>query len=97
MTISDIENLGVGSSLSHSAVCVGGSSEWKESTVGMWSNWCKSNGIWCHVFRVNHWKRLKLCHDFGVDSVDGTGLLRAGRFELERTMLVMRDLKEGKL
>lgn len=74
MTICDIERLGVGINGQHDAVCVGGSSEWKDATIRMWATWARERGVWCHVLRVNDTKRLQVCQDEEVSSVDGTGL-----------------------
>jgi hypothetical protein len=52
-------------------VFVGGSTEWKWSTVGTWARF-----PWCHVGRVNEYRRLVQCEELGVKSVDGTGWLR---------------------
>jgi len=74
MDARDIERLGVGVMPQHDAVCVGGSSEWKDATIRMWATWCRERGVWCHVLRVNDENRLRVCMDEGVNSVDGTGL-----------------------
>ena len=74
MNAQDIERLGVGVMPQHDAVCVGGSSEWKDATIRMWATWCRERGVWCHVLRVNDQARLRLCQDEGVNSVDGTGI-----------------------
>ena len=49
---------------------VGGSTEWKEAAIGPW---CKRFPGRIHVGRVNTWRRLMLCYESGVVSVDGTG------------------------
>lgn len=73
-TIEDIERLGIRGD--KYAICVGGSSEWKDATIRMWATWCRGNGTWSHVLRVNDTARLNVCIDEGVRSVDGTGLFR---------------------
>jgi hypothetical protein len=74
MVPSDLDRLSVGVDFQHDCVCVGGSSEWKDKTIGMWAKWCRESGVWCHVLRVNGESRLRLCQDEGVNSVDGTGI-----------------------
>lgn len=76
MTPQDLDRLNIGVSPELSAVCVGGSSKWKDATIATWAKWCRDRGVWCHVLRVNDTKRLQLCQDEGVQSVDGTGLFR---------------------
>ncbi len=49
---------------------VGGSTEWKEAAIGPW---CARFPGRVHVGRVNTWRRLMLCYEAGVVSVDGTG------------------------
>lgn len=53
-------------------VFVGGSTEFKWSTV---EYWCKHFGR-IHVGRVNSGARLWQCHKLGVESCDGTGWMR---------------------
>lgn len=53
-------------------IFVGGSTEWKWRTVGLW---CAAYPR-VHVGRVNSYRRLWQCHDLGAESVDGTGWLR---------------------
>lgn len=55
-----------------SVVFVGGSTEWKWSTVEMWATSFKR----VHVGRVNSLKRLRYCESLGVESCDGTGWFR---------------------
>lgn len=78
MTPSDLNRMAIGVDAKHDAICVGGSTEWKDATIRTWAGWCRDNGVWCHVLRVNDTKRLELCQDEGVDSVDGTGLFPGG-------------------
>jgi hypothetical protein len=78
MTPTDVERLGVGIDHEHDAICVGGSSEWKDANIRTWGTWCRERRVWCHVLRVNDTKRLELCQDEGVNSVDGTGLFPGG-------------------
>jgi hypothetical protein len=53
-------------------VFVGGSTEFKWSTLEMWA----SNFPRVHVGRVNSAHRLFECFNLGVESVDGTGWMR---------------------
>ena len=55
-------------------IFVGGSSAWKWRTVNSWA----ANFNRVHIGRVNTIDRVWLCHDLGVESVDGTGWFRAG-------------------
>jgi hypothetical protein len=57
-----------------SIVFVGGSTKFKWSTLNMWLE----SGKRIHVGRVNSMDRVWLCHDLGVESVDGTGWFRDG-------------------
>ncbi len=51
---------------------VGGSTEFKLSTMGMWAKLAREFGAWCHVGRVNSARRIQRCASCGVDSFDGT-------------------------
>lgn len=53
---------------------VGGSTEWKESTMHLWGALAKKHRAWCHVGRVNSARRIRLCGLAGVDSFDGTSV-----------------------
>jgi len=79
MLPSDLERIGVLAHPEHAAVCVGGDDIWKDSTIPMWAKWCRERGVWCHVLRVNDSRRLNVCIDEGVNSVDGTGIFPGGR------------------
>ena len=57
-------------------VFIGGSSIWKDSAIRPWADWVASEGMICHVGRVNTRNRLALCVAAGVDSVDGSGVSR---------------------
>lgn len=57
-------------------VFVGGSTEWKEATIGMWGRLCTERGAWCHVGRVNSIRRIRICAASGVHSIDGTSATR---------------------
>jgi hypothetical protein len=90
-TVGDLERLGIADSPSLSAVCVGGDSTWKDSTIPVWAKWARERGIWCHVFRVNNEARVNLCIDEGVDSVDGTGLFRGNQRQRTQTFAALRQ------
>ena len=51
---------------------VGGSVEWKWSTVGQWVELAHSKGLKCHVGQVGKLDRLELCESLRVDSIDST-------------------------
>lgn len=53
-------------------VFVGGSTEWKWSTLGGWAAWFPR----VHVGRVNTLPRLQECEARRVESIDGTGWFR---------------------
>ena len=55
---------------------VGGSTEWKLQTMHKWAALARSQGMICHVGRVNSAKRIRRCHAAGVDSVDGSSVAR---------------------
>lgn len=53
-------------------VFVGGSTDFKLSTMPMWARLARSKGSFCHVGRVNSMSRIRLCALAGVHSFDGT-------------------------
>lgn len=53
-------------------IFVGGSTTWKWATV---QQWCKDNPR-VHVGRVNGFRGLWLCRQYGAESCDGTGWFR---------------------
>lgn len=55
---------------------VGGSTEWKLSSLFEWGVLAKQIGCHLHVARVNTVKRIKLCQHAGADSFDGTSPVR---------------------
>jgi len=57
-------------------VAVGGSTQWKEDTAGTWGRLARERGAALHVLRVNTARRIRLCHDAGADSFDGTSASR---------------------
>jgi hypothetical protein len=74
-------------------VFVGGSTEWKEKTIGSWSRLSRERGAWCHVGRVNTHRRIEMCLDGGAHSFDGSS---ASRFAvnvpgLDRSRRMLRN------
>jgi len=55
---------------------VGGSTDWKLSTLPAWGRLARRRGAWLHVGRVNTARRIQLCRDAGADSFDGTSVTR---------------------
>lgn len=53
-------------------VFLGGSTEWKISTMGAWGAFCRQRGIHYHVARVNTVKRMGMAAAAGADSIDGS-------------------------
>jgi len=68
-------------------VFVGGSTEWKWSSV---ATWCKSFPR-VHVGRVNSERLLWLAHDAGAESCDGTGWFRGDRKQLDGLWYYLAD------
>jgi hypothetical protein len=60
-------------------IFVGGSTEWKERTAGVWGSVARRRNCYLHVGRVNSVRRIRLCAAAGADSIDGTS---ASRFAL---------------
>ena len=57
-------------------IFVGGTTEWKLSTIPLWGVVSKETGAWLHVGRVNSKKRINLCAENNADSIDGSGPVR---------------------
>lgn len=57
-------------------IFVGGSTEWKLSTMRAWGQLARECGAYLHVGRVNTIRRIRLCQDAGADSFDGTSVTR---------------------
>lgn len=55
---------------------VGGSTDWKLSTLGQWAELGRDVGCWVHVGRVNTARRIHLCAAAGATSFDGTSASR---------------------
>jgi hypothetical protein len=61
------------------ALFLGGSTEWKLSAdAADLVRDARSAGLWCHMGRCNSRRRLRVAHDMGCDSADGTFLAHAG-------------------
>lgn len=54
-------------------IFVGGTTAWKEQTIGKWAQLAREVGVWCHVGRVNARRRQDQCAAAGVTSIDGSG------------------------
>ena len=57
-------------------VFLGGSTQWKISTMAAWGAFCHRLGLHYHVARVNTEKRMAMAIAAGADSVDGTSASR---------------------
>lgn len=57
-------------------IFVGGSTEWKESSLPMWRDLKQATGCYLHVGRVNTARRIHLCSAANADSFDGTSASR---------------------
>ena len=69
MTPEDVPSCTVG-------VFLGGTTEYKLSSLKGWGRWAKKEKKLLHVARVNSAKRLDLCLHAGATSVDGSGVVR---------------------
>jgi hypothetical protein len=73
MTISDVSDIvgyfGMG-------IFVGGTTDWKLSTLPSWGNLAQRHKVRLHVARVNSVRRIRLCAAAGADSFDGTSATR---------------------
>lgn len=57
-------------------IFVGGTTEWKEATMGTWGALACERGAYLHVGRVNSARRIALCAAAGADSFDGSSVSR---------------------
>jgi hypothetical protein len=55
---------------------VGGTTEWKLSTLPWWAAVARRHGKYLHVARVNTARRIRLCQMAGAHSFDGTSATR---------------------
>jgi hypothetical protein len=53
-------------------IFLGGSTEWKLQTMYGWGMVAHAIGCYYHVGRVNSRRRIRLAHEAGADSIDGT-------------------------
>ena len=53
-------------------VFVGGTIEWKLSTMGDWADLAHSHDLKCHVGRIGTFRRLLMAKACGVDSIDSS-------------------------
>ena len=74
-------------------VFLGGSTEYKLSTLSSWGDYCRERGIYYHVGRVNTQRRIWACAAAGADSFDGTSV---AKFPCSLTRLD-RALRQGVL
>lgn len=72
MTAADVRSL-LGPAV---GLFVGGSTEWKLSTMRQWGALAREVGCYMHVGRVNTRRRIALCAEAGADSFDGTSATR---------------------
>ncbi len=75
---------------SAAVVFVGGSTKWKLDTL---ATWCALFPR-VHVGRVNTYERLRLCHDAGAESCDGTGWMRGDPKQLHGLERYLRETKD---
>ena len=69
-------------------VFIGGSTAWKWTTV---RSWCRDFPR-VHVGRVNEYRRLWECEDYGAESCDGTGLgMRGDQRQLRGVMAYFEE------
>jgi hypothetical protein len=73
-------------------VFVGGSTEWKWSTV---RGWCKDFPR-VHVGRVNTERMLWMAHECGAESCDGTGWFRGNQRQLAGLVRYLKESTTGK-
>ena len=55
---------------------VGGTTDWKLETLGLWGTLAARVGCYLHVGRVNTQRRIARCHAAGAQSFDGTSVSR---------------------
>lgn len=72
MTSTDVDDL-VGERV---GIFVGGSTEWKKSSLPIWAALKRDTGCYLHVGRVNSVRRIALCMWARADSFDGTSVTR---------------------
>jgi hypothetical protein len=65
-------------------IFLGGTTEYKMSSMMDWGKYCAAKNIYFHVARVNTIKRFRACQAAGADSIDGSG---ASRFACTASLL----------
>lgn len=76
---------------------VGGSTEWKLAS-GWFAREAVARGKWCHMGRVNSFRRYDLAHAWGCHSVDGTNVCRWPDVHLPRCLRWLARLdQQGEL
>lgn len=72
---------------------VGGSTDWKLSgaSADLVAE-ARRRGMWTHIGRVNSQRRMRIAHDFGCDSFDGTGWSKFPDHYLRRDLPYLRRL-----
>jgi hypothetical protein len=77
------------------ALFIGGSTEYKlSSEAKMIIDEAKDRAKWIHMGRVNSLKRLRIAHEWGCDSVDGTFLAFAPDFNTTRLLKMMKEIRK---
>lgn len=79
MTSDDVK----AASIDVAGVFVGGTTGWKLSSLPGWGTFCRREGAYLHVARVNTRKRIRLAHLSGAASFDGTSVSRFSKSILE--------------
>ena len=73
-------------------VFVGGTTEWKWSTLKMWTG----NFPLVHVGRVNTERMLWMAHECGAESCDGTGWFKGDESRLQGLLNYLEESTTGK-
>jgi hypothetical protein len=55
---------------------IGGGDRWKEDSARAWGAFAREHSLYLHMGRVNSVRRISICHEAGVHSVDGTSATR---------------------
>jgi hypothetical protein len=73
---------------------IGGTTDWKLSeNAKQLAREAKIRGKWLHMGRVNSLKRIRIAHNFGCDSIDGTCFSRYTKVYLKRYSDYIKSLK----
>lgn len=57
-------------------IFIGGDTEWKEATLPIWGKLAADAGCYVHAGRVNSARRIRLCAQAGIHSIDGSSVTR---------------------